>query len=249
MAYSDPRSICSPWITPEELCCEGTQDSEDCNGNAVVPVFAWTDDQIIESASNILYNRTCLKFPGLCEITVWPCPDCNCGCHPCGCGTFSHMELPTDYPIQSITAVRIDGVALDPSDYRLDNNTFLVRMDGQRWPSCNSFGLPNTSSSEIQVDAIVGREPPIELRMAAADLACELKKACSGSEDCSIPPHVRSIARRGVSIQIDDITSLFKDGLFGIPSVDMALAIHGKCSQQGKLFDPLHPGFRGYGVS
>lgn len=248
MTYNDPRSVCSPWITPDLLCCEGTQDTEDCNGNSETPVYKWTDEQIIMSASNILHNRTCLKFPGLCTVTVWPCPSCSCACHPCACGTFDYLELPSDYPVQSITEVRIDGVVFDSDNYRLDEDRYLVRLDGDRWPSCNSFGLPNTTAPEIQVDAVVGREPPIELKMAAADLACELKKACGGEEDCAIPPHVRSIARRGVSIQIDDITSLFKDGLFGIPSVDMAISIHGKCHQQGRLFDPLSPGFRGYGV-
>lgn len=251
MPYSDPRSVCDSWITGAELCCEGGVEVDDCDPlTPPVPlVFPWTDDQLALAASNILYGRTCYKFPGQCERTVWPCIDCHCHCHPCACGTWSVLKLPTSYPVLSIEEVRIDGVPMNPLDYRLDMYKWLVRMDGEHWPACNSFGLPNTNSVEIQVDVTVGREPPIELKMAAADLACELKKACNADDTCALPPHVRAIARRGVSIEIDDITSLFKDGLFGIPSVDMAIKIHGNCSYSGSLFDPAKRHFHGYEVS
>lgn len=251
MSYSDPRTVCAPWISTDNLCCAGDSSVEDCaTGDPVELVYPWSDDDIILAVSNILFARTCFRYPGLCEVTVWPCSSCACSCHPCACGTWSKLDLPTNLPIQSIEEVRIGGVVLDPAAYRLDRSQWLVRIDGERWPSCNSFGLPNTTADEIQVDMIVGRAVPIELQMAASDLACELKKACNNSEECALPPHVRSIARRGVEIEIDDITSLFKDGLFGIPSVDMAIRIHGRCNKHGSVFDPAADNnFRGYGVS
>lgn len=248
MAYSDPRRVCAPWITEEQLCCSDPASPEDCAGEEIEQNFIWSNEDLIEAASNILYARTCYRYPGECEITVWPCTVCACNCHPCACGTWSRLELPTDYPLLEVTEVRIDGVAMDENAYRVDRGKYLVRMDGQRWPSCNSFGLPNTSSVEIQVDATVGREPPPELKMAVADLVCEIKKACSGDETCDLPPHVRSIARRGVEIEIDNITSLFESGLFGIPSIDMAIKIHGNCGYHGSVYDPTQ-GMRGYGVS
>lgn len=248
MSYSDSRVVCSPWITDESLCCAGNTNVDDCaTGDPVPLVYKWTDDELIEAASNILYARTCYTYPGLCERTVWPCIDCHCGCHPCACGTWSKLSLPTDYPLQEVTEVRLDGVALDSSAYRIDRSQWLVRIDGERWPSCNSFGLPNTTSAEIQVDMVVGREPPIELKIAVSDLVCEIKRACNGSDDCTLPPHVRSIVRRGVDIEIENITDLFKDGLFGIPSVDMAIKMH-ECKHHGSVFDPLRHS-RGYGVS
>lgn len=246
MAYSDPRRVCAPWVTEDKLCCEDAVDPEDCAGTPVPLVYKWTNAEIIEAASNWLYARTCYRYPGACPITIWPCQECNCGCHPCACGTWSMLELPTEYPILSVTEVRLDGVPF--VDFRLDRSQWIVRTDGERWPSCNSFDLPNTDSVEIQVDAIVGREPPIELQIAAADLACEMKKACNGDETCQLPPHVRSIARRGVAIEIESITELFESGLTGIQSVDYALKIHGKCGHHGSIFDPTK-GFRGYQVS
>lgn len=248
MAYTDPRRVCAPWITEDRLCCAEPENPEDCAGEEVEAVFMWDNDELIEAVSNILFARTCYRYPGACEVVFWPCTDCDCGCHPCACGTFSVLKLPTKFPIISIDEISIDGVALDDDAYRLDRNQWIVRMDGERWPSCNSFGLPNTSAVEIRVEATIGREPPIELQMAAADLVCEIKKACGGDETCGLPPHVRSIARRGVEIEIDDITKLFDQGLFGIPSVDMAIKIHGKCGHQGSVFDPTK-GPRGYQVS
>lgn len=137
---------------------------------------------------------------------------------------------------------------MDPEDYRLDRHKWLLRVDGERWPASNNFDLPNSSCVEIQVDMTVGVEPPIELKMAAADLVCELKRACGGSADCKLPPHVRNLTRRGVEIEIEDVTSLFETGLFGIPSIDMAIKIHG-CHHHGSVFDPATSHFRGYGVS
>lgn len=247
MTYSDPRVTCAPWITADDLCCAGADSVDDCaTGDPVALVFPWSDAELIQAASNILFARTCFAYPGVCEVTVWPCHDCRCSCHPCACGTWSRLNLPTDYPILDVTEVRLDGVAMAAADFRVDRAQWLVRMDGERWPSCNSFALPNTSSVEIQVDMEIGREPPVELKIAAADLVCEMKKACNDSTECALPPHVRSLVRRGVEIEINDIGDLFKTGLFGIPSVDMAIKMH-ECHHHGSVYDPTRRP-RGYAV-
>ena len=253
MAYVDNRQVCAPWADPEELCCEGAGSIENCADpeSPTALVYPFTDADYILAASNILYQRTCYRYPGLCTVQVWPCRKCRCDCHPCRCsGVWSVLEVPTDYPIQSVTDVLIDGVSFPPADYRLDADKWIVRLDGQHWPTCNSFDLPQSGSVEIVVEAVVGREPPIELKMAAIDLACEIKKACNGDESCGLPPHVRSLNRRGITLEIDDVTALFHTGQFGIQSVDMALQIHGNCNETGRLFDPLsNYNKRGYKIS
>lgn len=247
MAYVDPTEVCAPWIDPDDLCCEGAGTVDNCDGSSDPLVYKFTDADYVLAASNFLFARTCYRYPGLCAIEVWPCHECTCGCHPCACGTWSALTLPTDYPVDSITSVTIDGVPMAPGDYRLDLSRYLVRMDGERWPSCNSFGLPNTSSSEIRVQAVVGRTPPVALRMAAAEFACQMKKACNNDATCALPPNVRSITRRGVEMEIDDITTLFEEGLTGIPSVDAAIKTYGNCGHHGSAFDPTRP-LRGYGA-
>lgn len=247
-AYTDPKSVCAPWISSTDLCCEGNVGKLDCDGVTITPLtYKWTDDELILAASNMLFARTCYRYPGSCTATVWPCVHCACHCHPCACALWYKIDLPTDYPILSVDEVRIDGVPMNTLDYRLDNSKWLVRIDGQPWPLCNSFGLPNTTSSEIQVDYTMGRTPPIELRMACGELVCELKKACEGSSDCSLPTSVKTIVRRGVAMDLRDVTDLLSTSQTGNPIIDHALKIHGNCSQHGKLFDPARQP-RGYGV-
>lgn len=250
MTYSDPRVVCAPWVTPADMCCAGPQTDTDCSGTPIPLTNLWTDDELIRAASNLLYARTCYRYPGLCQSEVWPCAPCwSCGCEAscCTCGPWRKMRLPTDYPIDSIVSVTIDGVPMNPADYRLDNDYWLVRLDGQSWPTANSFADPASGTSEFRVEYIYGRQPPIELQMAAAELACELKKACEGSQ-CSLPPHVTNVTRRGVEYEIQDVTALLSGGLTGNPIIDHALKVHGNCSSHGRLVDPLEAP-RGYRVT
>jgi hypothetical protein len=71
-----------------------------------------------------------------------------------------------------------------------------------------------------EIIATIGAAPPKLLRRAAADLACEFVKACLGQDTC-LPDGVRSIVRRGVSMDIEQIT--FNETGSGIPTVDMVI--------------------------
>ena len=241
MAYEDPRVACQPWIADTDLCCAGADPLTDCNGAPLAPNYPWTDAELIEAASDLLYARTCYIYPGLCTRTVWPCLECGCGCHPCGCGTYYVIHLTSDYPIQSVDEVRIDGVVMNPADYRLEEGARLVKTDGDRWPPCNNLGLtagPTVQGAEVEVDYTFGRTPPQALKMAAAELVCELKKACNADASCSLPPHVKNIERRGVEIELHSVISLLEQGLTGNPIIDHALTVYGKCAQM-RSFDPL----------
>ena len=238
MAYEDPRVACQPWIDESVLCCEGAQTVDDCDGVAIPLIYPWTDAQLIQAASNMLFARTCYLYPGICTRTVWPCLECGCGCHPCGCGPYEVIHLTADYPILGITEIRIDGVVLDPATYRLEENARVVRVDGEQWPSCNNMGLtagPTTQGAEVEVEYTVGRVPPIELLMAVQELVCELKKACSGDATCALPAHVRAVSRRGTSFEVENVFTLLESGLTGNPIIDHALSVH-RC-HKGKGYD------------
>lgn len=232
MPYADPKVVCSPWITTAELCCAGGSTVTDCGGVPTPLDFKWSDDQLIEMASNLLFARTCFRYPGVCVRQVWPCVDCGrCGNHPCGCGTYDAIELAADFPILSVTDVSINGVTVDPALYRLDENDRIVRIDGDLWPSCNNLGIvaPYGTNDEIVVTYETGRTPPVELQLACAELVCELKKACNGDASCSLPAHVRSVSRRGVDMDVYDVSALLQQGITGNPLIDHALTVHGRC--------------------
>jgi len=238
MAYVDPKVVCAPWITADKLCCEGGSDSVDCDGAATPFVFPWTDDDLIMAASNLLYARTCFRYPGECVREIWPCLSCGCTCNPCGCGIYDTIELTSDDPILSITEITINGVVVPDTSYRLDEDARIVRTDGVRWPTCNNLGLTADPGpgDELRVTYVTGRPVPISLQMACAELVCELKKACNGA-DCSLPAHVRSVARRGVEIEVYDAVQLLNQGLTGNPIIDHALTVYGRCGQ-ARMFDP-----------
>jgi hypothetical protein len=241
MAYTDPRVACSPWITSDRLCCEGGNSTTDCDGVVTPLVYEWSDAELIQSASNMLFARTCFRYPGICSREVWPCIDC-CSCSgPCCCGAYYAIELTSDYPILDVTSVTINGVVENPANYRLDENARIVRTDGEQWPTSNNLGLTNyaTGVDEIRVVYDTGRTPPMELQMACAELVCELKKACSGDPSCSLPSHVKSVTRRGVDYEVNDVVNLLAHGLTGNPIIDHALTLYGNCPKS-VMFDAAH---------
>jgi hypothetical protein len=154
----------------------------------------------------------------------------------CVCGRREHaIELMADYPIHEVTEVRTDEdgdgtlTVLDSAAYRLDEHARLVRVDGLSWPLC---------WRTMEIDMVVGKEPPIEAQMAAAELACSLLKACNG-EKCGLPAHVRSVTRRGVEHDVWDVVALLQAGMTGLPLVDHFLSVHGGPCRRSRMYDPL----------
>lgn len=159
------------------------------------------------------------------------------GCEPeskwSGCEPVSKIRLAGF--VRSIVEVKIGGVAVDPTLYRIDEDKFLVRMrdpatpdENEWWPSCQILNLPDTEPGTFSVTYRYGIDPPQIAVDAAADLACQFWKATpAGGGDCQLPQGVTRAVRQGVTIE----KSLFgqwrkaKGGPWavGIPSVDAYL--------------------------
>jgi hypothetical protein len=236
------REVCAPWVTPDQLCCEGDVTQADCAGVDAPLVFQWTDEEIILAASNILFGRTGRRYSGACTYQVWPCVDtCRSGCTwKCQwrCGRLGdRLVLPTSQPVLT-AAVTVDDVPLNAALYVIEGN-MLVRVDGERWPRQN-YGVADVDGVDLKVTYTAGIVPPVELQMAAADLACELKKSCNGQE-CALDPRVTSFARRGVSVELTDLADMLKSGATGIQSVDYALSIHEVKRAAPTMHDPAAP--------
>lgn len=129
---NDASYLCTPWISGDEV--RDCVDMPKCAD----PV----DDDVFEDAaciaSEILYNLSGRQFPGCCQQTVRPT---RCDCHssnccgqqfksekcPPGCGEACSIKL-AGYPIQNIDQVIINGTVLDPCEYRLDQERYLVKV-------------------------------------------------------------------------------------------------------------------------
>jgi hypothetical protein len=149
------------------------------------------------------------------------------GCGYQGCGGPYMIGLGRS-PLISIEDVVIDGVSLDPSEYRIDDAKWLVRQNqkGSGWPTCQNLmanlGDPNT----FGVDFTFGQLPPQTGINAATVLAAELYRSSTPSlmASCALPKRVTSITRQGVSIAVLDSMAALDKGMTGIAVIDMFIA-------------------------
>lgn len=203
--------------------------------------------EMVDVASDILFELSGRQFPGTCDALVYPCaqrtfrdpapdystrstslfitPSCGCGViDNCGCGGISQVQLGA-IPITAITEVRVDGAVVPPASYRVDEFKYLVRTDGENWTCCQDLSdLPNAFSVEFDY----GLEPPPAGVRAAADLACQLALACNPATigDCKLPQRVTSLTRQGVSMVLLDPFTFLENGKTGVYSVDLFLATY-----------------------
>lgn len=146
----------------------------------------------------------------------------NCGCAGgCSCAPRCQVALPGS--VATVDEVRVDGVVLDPSAYRLDSvgtQPMLVRIDGECWPECQDLDLPLTEPGTFAVTFTAGKAVPVAGQIAAGKLAGEFAKACVGAE-CALPQQLASLSRNGVEVTVVDPTLLLENGLTGIADVDL----------------------------
>lgn len=147
---------------------------------------------------------------------VWR--NCTCG-GACSCRATCEAHL--SGPVAAIDEVMIDGVVIDPSGYRLDNGSILVRTDGDCWPECQNLNVADTEDDTWSVTYRPGEALPASAAIAAAKLACEFAKACVGGEGCALPEQLVSLSRNGVEVQVADPQLLLDAGLTGVQEADL----------------------------
>lgn len=198
-------------------------------------------ERSIALASATLRRLTAYRVGG-CPITVRPCkmtcaeeygsfaggsfhPHINflgqwvngCGCSTdCSCGPLCEVQLPG--PIGRVDEVNVDGVDLT-TDVKIHGNRLVYTGELDcPFPSCQDLsaapGQPNTFTvtylNSWEVDALGA--------YAAAILAMEYAKACTGSRGCRLPTGTTRVARQGVTIDI--VAESFPEGRTSIKEVD-----------------------------
>lgn len=209
---------CTAWITGDDVaeCCSAATD--------IVGTFTSLLDDAADAASQILFELSGRRWAGLCSREgVRPCHgDCGCGgvqvlsrghivdpwgpysysdCggRACWCQDLSRVKL-AGY-VREVTQVKLDGVVMDSSSYRVDEHKYLTRVDGGRWPSCSHGGRADTEEGTFSVSYTYGKTPPLSAVDAAKQLACQAFMQCSGSGDCDIPAGATRITRQGITIE------------------------------------------------
>lgn len=226
------------WNVPEPLCCENWETTDPAIQSAAR-----------DYAATILWAATGRRF-GPCEVTVRPCgmKRCddglgeffgwewsggtwmpyifngtwfNCVC-PGICCCEPRCQIRLAGPVDSIVEVALDGVVLPDSAWRVDNGYWLVRTDGDCWPFCAD--LDTDAPDEIFTVTYMRGDPvPNTLLTAAASLACEWAKACTGDGTCRLGNRVTNLARNGITIDMVPPDQLLSNGLTGIFEVDQVI--------------------------
>ena len=239
---------CQSWIDCGDIraACETTGDDDLLDGIAAM-------------ASQVMFEVSGRQFSGNCERTVRPCRDelnaCwalnpaygwtgwpwawawdgfawgwydQLGCH-CNCAPLSRVMLP-GYPVTEITEVKIDGVAVASTTYRLDEWQYLTRMRDPAdptvplyWPACQILALDDTEAGTWSVTYKSGIAPPLAGKAAATALACELLPGA----DCKLPSGATRIVRQGLTIdRLQPLAEMLRTGATGIPQIDVFIAAY-----------------------
>jgi hypothetical protein len=150
----------------------------------------------------------------------WGAVSASCGsCTPsCYCTSLSQIKLPA--PVNTLVSVKLDGVVMT-GGYRVDDNRFLVRTDGNTWPYCQNLLVDDTKPGSFAVTAKFGEDVPSGGAAAVGELAAEVLRALGG-QDCRLPRNLTSLSRQGVSISVPDFAaSLDQYGSLGLYLVDV----------------------------
>lgn len=230
-------------------CSDWDVDTQCCSDWAEVP--AGVQSAAITWATTILWAATGRRF-SLCDQIVRPCgrergshPPAwiwghfwaggswipyigadglwrNCGCSGfCSCKPSCEVWLPP--PVASVSEVQVDGVIVNAANYRVDNEQWLVRTDGECWPLCGDLDV-DSGEGFFQVKYAKGIDPPDVLLNAAGILACEYAKACGAANgDCRLPGRMVNLVRQGVTVQTVAPDTLLMMGLTGINEVDQVI--------------------------
>jgi hypothetical protein len=233
---------CSPWVTSAEVLA--TPSAEGLDAGLV--------DEMILVAGEVLYSLSGQQYAGVCSDVVRPLQRWfaldggqfgfppgwqswrnwwgvhSCGLPPSragGCGPLSEITLGA-YPLREIIEVRIDGIVIDPTTYRIDDRRYLVRVDqtGETFPCCQNLAAdPTVDVNTFQVAFEWGQAPPTSGRRACIRLATELAKAESGNP-CNLPERVLNLQSQGISFALIDPQTFLDKSRVGIYLVDLFLA-------------------------
>lgn len=225
--------VCTDWMTSEQLVECG------CPNGDPVQIARW-----IAMSQQMIYLLSGSRFSGPCTQKWRPAlPYDGCGSSmlyphlidgqvwnlPTGWNS-SALYLPFDWP-REVEEVRIDGAIIDPADYRLDQATRTIHLRDRTWPLRQDLALEDTEPGTWSVTVTHGEDPPALLIGAAIDYAVELGKGCSGLA-CALPARAVSIAKQGITIDLQIAQELLNAGRTGLASVDAALTAINPAAQR-----------------
>jgi hypothetical protein len=231
--------VCTAWISGDDLA-------------QAEPKVANRDDLDLDAAakaaSDMLFEVSQRRFPGVCTRTVRPCnPVCGCGftqvlegsghlipspwrwdrdrwhCSDgfsCGCGIVPAILLGGH--VRQVTRVTIDGTVVAPSAYTVKDRQYLVRKDGALWPWCQNLAADDDQPGTFCVTYEWGVMAPSAGQLAAIELGVQIALAMSSQPSRLAAFGVTQITRQGVTMTRQQLQKI-RSGESGLPMVDAFL--------------------------
>jgi hypothetical protein len=176
---------------------------------------------------------------------VWYNITCNnCPNGSCSCSVISEALMPA--PVAQIMQVKVDGVVLPSTAYRMDNYRLLVRTDGGVWPFCNNLALDDTHTGTWSVTLTTGQEVSTLGRMALGELATQFVKLLLCNSDCLFPKPVQQLVRQGVTMNFLDPNEVFANGKIGLYLCDLFVSVENpnRLMMPSEVYDLDAPSYR-----
>jgi hypothetical protein len=220
----------------------GEEDSGEDSGAELDPSVQYA----VETAQFVLWALSGRQF-GCCELSFRPCRrDCwsgtsgawgarlvdgswiNLPCRSCSgacaCSEVNEVKLPNG-PACEVTEVILDGEALDPSLYRLEDSEWVVLdPSAGRLPYCQDLSRPLGEEGTYGITYTYGTPPPVAGRRAVGQLACEILRACANDNGCKLPARVQSFTRQGFNAVLIDPFEFLTRGRTGLYEIDLFLS-------------------------
>ena len=197
-------------------------------------------EAMIDQASDMLSLATGGTVSGICTVTVRPVALCNTNTVYYGryepiiptFPTHDHRRrfgglntVPLRGPNTDVVEVVINGVVINPAEYGLLDNLYLMRKIGN-WPTYQDLTLDDTEAGTWAITYRFGRGADKLTKMACIELACELIKDATPGKQSSLPRGVVGASIQGASITIRDRAEALRDGAEQIPIVARFLSVY-----------------------
>lgn len=216
------------------------------NSDTIAPSGSFTTEAVA-TASFIMYKLSGERYTGVQHAT-----------ESYGSGYFNPMKLQPvlvqgdiknipihegirelrlrNSPVVSVESVHLGGVLMDPSEYSLRNNAYIVKKNSIPWILDPLY--------DLVVSYTYGSAIPAAGKQAAIRLANELIYAYTDDSQSALPQRiVTQITRQGETMTILDPLNFLQAGRTGVYEIDLFLAAvnPNKAKKKSKVFSVDKP--------
>jgi hypothetical protein len=218
-----------------------------CPMEAADPIETW-----IDMASDVLYYLSDGYVTGVCTATARPVTSHDhCLPRTIGPWAFSGWRGCCEYgprlylrsPNPVVHEVKFDGAVLDPEEYALVDDYWLIRRHAS-WPVRNNLSEPDTEDGTWSINYSWGNAADYITEQAAIEMTCELAKYAGVGSSEVFPPGVITANVQGATASLEGFAEAVMEGRELMPKVARFIARYGGRGQSAHVFSPEIEAYR-----